>query len=34
MHNIAMMGYAEAAAISNFSHICVKREKEKWLSTF
>lgn len=28
------MGYAEAAAISNFSHMCVKGEKEKWLSVF
>lgn len=33
-HNTAKMGYAEAAAISNFSHMCVKGEKEKWLSVF
>lgn len=27
--NTAKMGYAEAAAISNFSHMCVKGEREK-----
>lgn len=33
-HNTVKMGYAEAAAISNFSHVCEKGEKEKWLSAF
>lgn len=33
-HNTAKTGYAEAAAISNFSHTCVKGEKEKWVSAF
>lgn len=33
-HHTTKMGYAEAAAISNFSHMCVKGEKEKWLSVF
>lgn len=33
-YNIPKRGYAEAAAISNFSHIHVKGEKEKWLSEF
>lgn len=33
-HNAAKMGYAEAAAISNFSHMRVEGEKEKWLSVF
>lgn len=28
-HNTAKMGYAEAAAVSSFSHMCVKGEKEK-----
>lgn len=33
-HNTAKTGYAEVAAISNFSHTCVKGKKEKWLSAF
>lgn len=33
-HNTAKTGYAEAAAISNFSRRCVKGKKEKWFSAF
>lgn len=30
-HNTAKMGYAETAAISNFSHTCVQGEKKNGL---